>query len=169
MQFVTRTSRQVGDGLCLCADAIYPLYFTVHYLDTSGTDRTVGTVQTYLPAFGTSTPQPVQVSWVWPLIDRPHRLDSDTVFFDDDLATSVSTGRLDRALRVVEQVGAAVPMTLVLDPELLDELAVMSAGRYQVQVSPTARPTAGTGADQAAAWLGRLSAVLTADTGLDVR
>ena len=169
VQFVTRTSRQVGDGLCLCADAIYPLYFTVHYLDTSGTDRTVGTVQTYLPAFGTSTPQPVQVSWVWPLIDRPHRLDSDTVFFDDDLATSVSTGRLDRALRVVEQVGAAVPMTLVLDPELLDELAVMSTGRYQVQISPTARPTAGTGADQAAAWLGRLSAVLTADTGLDVR
>jgi Family of unknown function (DUF6049) len=169
VKFVTRTSRQRGDGLCLCADAIYPLYFTIHYLDVSGTDRTVGTVQTYLPAFGTTTPQPVQVSWVWPLIDRPHRLDSDTVFFDDELATSVSTGRLDRALRVVEQVGPDVPMTLVLDPELLDELAVMSTGRYLVQTSPTARPTAGTGANQAAAWLDRLSTVLTADRALDVR
>ena len=86
MQFRHQTSLQNGDGLCLCADAIYPLYFTVHYPGTAPT-RVVGVAQTYLPAFGVSTPHPVQVGWVWPLIDRPHRVTSDTVFLDDDLAT----------------------------------------------------------------------------------
>ncbi|MEP7021098.1 MAG: hypothetical protein ABI808_10625, partial [Pseudonocardiales bacterium] len=73
-------------GLCICQNRIYPLYFTVHVTDLNGNDQVIGAGQTYLPAFGESVPQPVQVSWVWPIIDRPHRLTGDTVFTDDKLA-----------------------------------------------------------------------------------
>ena len=52
------------------------------------------------------------VTWLWPLIDRPHRITTstnggaDAVFIDDDLAVAVATsGRLDRALQVLEQIG----------------------------------------------------------------
>ena len=118
-------------GLCICQNRIYPLYFTVHATDPNGADLVIGAGQTYIPAFGESKPQPVQVSWVWPIIDRPHRLIGDGVFTDDELAASIDGGRLDRVLAVVETAGPLVPMTLVVDPDLIDELAVMSAGPYQ--------------------------------------
>lgn len=154
-------------GMCLCHDAIYPIYLTVHYQDVNLGDTIVGTAQTYVPAFGLATPQPEQVTWVWPIIDRPHRLTSDTVFTDDDLTTSVTTGRLDRVLRVVEQVAGQVPMTLVLDPDLIDELQVMSTGTYEV-TGPDGKIQAGTGGAAAAAWLLRLRTVLTAHPDLQV-
>ncbi|MGI8760910.1 MAG: DUF6049 family protein [Jatrophihabitantaceae bacterium] len=146
-------------GLCICQNRIYPLYFAVHVTTAAG-DTVVGSTQTFVPAFGISRPRPVQVSWVWPLLERPHRLTSDTVFTDDDLAASASTGgRLDRMLSVVEMVGQSVPMTLVVDPDLIDELEVMSAGSYRVSVAGHGT-VAGTGAAAAGAWLARLRAVL---------
>lgn len=152
-------------GLCLCHDAIYPLYFIVHTVDAFGGDTVVGSGQTYLPAFK-DKPRPVQVSWVWPIIDRPHRLIGDTAFTDDELAFSVSSGRLDRVLRVVEQAGKVVPMTLIIDPELIDELAVMSSGPYQYRSAGKAVP--GTGSSAAAAWLSRLRAALRANPAIAV-
>jgi hypothetical protein len=157
-------------GLCICQDRIYPLYFAVHATDISGADIVVGSGQTFVPAFGDPAHHPpVRVSWLWPLIDQPHRLVSDTTFLDDDLAYSVSGGRLDRALRVVELVAAAKPvaMTLVVDPELLDELAVMAGGNYTVVTNGKA--TKGTGTLAARDWLGRLRAVLTTDPNLELQ
>jgi uncharacterized protein DUF6049 len=153
-------------GLCICQNRIYPLYFTVHTTDTTGNDVVVGVAQSYVPAFGETQPKPVQVSWVWPIIDRPHRLDS-TTFVDDDLAASVNGGRLDRVLRVVEDVDKKVPMTLVIDPELIDELTMMSRGPYQVESGKKTVP--GTGTAAATLWLGRLNAALadSPDTEVD--
>lgn len=83
-----------------------------------------------------TTPAPLQVSMLWPLVDKPH-LGVGGVFLDDELATSIRpggrlSGLLD-LLAVDDPGGRAV--TLVLDPMLLDELQRMSVG-YRV----TARP-----------------------------
>ncbi|MCW2648962.1 MAG: hypothetical protein JWP07_5071 [Pseudonocardiales bacterium] len=162
------TSDTIPDdpGLCICQNRIYPLYFTAHATDLNGNDQVIGAGQTYIPAFGESLPQPVQVSWVWPIIDRPHRLTGDTVFTDDDLAASVNGGRLDRVLQVVESAGKQVTMTLVIDPELIDELAVMSAGPYQY--GTTGKLAAGTGTAAATRWLDRLQRALAANPKIEV-
>jgi len=171
----TTSTIAANAGLCMCQNRIYPLYFTAHTTDPSGGDLVVGSAQTYVPAFGDSAPRPVRVSWVWPIIDRPHRLTADAsrstpatrpVFIDDNLAASVATGRLDRVLRVVETAGRLVAMTLVIDPELIDELAVMSAGPYQYQSG--AKQLLGAGSEAAARWLTRLRRALDANHGLAV-
>jgi Family of unknown function (DUF6049) len=153
-------------GLCICQNQIYPLYFTVHVTDVNGNDQTIGSGQTYLPSFGESAPQPVQVSWIWPIVDRPHRLTGDTVFTDDDLASSVDGGRLDRVLKVVEDAGKQVTMTLVIDPELIDELAVMSAGPYKY--GSDGKLAAGAGTAAATQWLARLRQALAANPKIEV-
>ena len=155
----------VGDGLCICHNDIYPIFFSVTYTDALGAVTDVGTAQTFVPAFDAAPPK-VRVSWLWPLLDRPHRLTSDTVFIDDALATSVATGRLSRLLQVAAEVGrSGAPMTLVVDPELIDELAVMSTGDYQVRTK--GKPVAGTGGPAAREWLATLRSVLQ-DPGMEL-
>ena len=160
--FSTTTSIQTDAGICLCAEAaVYPILFGAH-VTSRGKDVLVGAGGTYLPVRYAAV-HALQVGWVWPLLDRPHRLLSDTVFTDDALATEVAPGgRLDRALAVVEQVGEQVPLTLVVDPEIIDELAVMAAGSYRVQGTGTTT-VPGTGTSAAADWLQRLHTVLTTD------
>jgi hypothetical protein len=157
------TTSQVNDGkgICLCQSeggGIYPVNFTaLAASEPSGETGEVGFGQTYLPSFR-DTPKPVQVSWVWPLIDRPHRLLDGSTFVDDGLAASIRPGgRLDRALTVVQQVATRVHLTLVIDPELIDELAVMS-DHYQVDQG--GKVFTGTGTEAARSWLTRLRSVI---------
>lgn len=120
VEFRTTTSTvDDGTGICICSSPatgplIYPLFFTAHQVK-DGVDNLLGLTSTYLPAFY-AKPQPVRVSWIWPLLEPPHRFISDTQFTDDTLAESVSTGRLSRALSVVEDVGPQIPITLLIDP-----------------------------------------------------
>ncbi len=156
MTFETTTSAIQGvGGLCLCAAAeIYPLLLTAH--NPAGV--ALGSASTFMPAFD-AKPEPVEVSWMWPLLDRPHRLSASTVFLDDELATSVNAGgRLDRALAVPELLPRDQPMTLLIDPDLLDELEIMATGHYRVHAGKTTVP--GTGGEAAAAWLDRLRQML---------
>ena len=116
----------------------------------------VGRTQVFVPSF-MHVPQPVSVGWVWPLLDRPHRSVDSDVFLDETLAGEVGPGgRLDRALQVPELVAGRVRLTLVVDPDLLDSLAVMAKG-YRVRKGTGTVP--GTGSELAAAWLQRLKAV----------
>lgn len=168
VRYAVKAGLQATPGnLCICQTAIYPLWFSIHYTGPDGVDTVVGTGQTYVPAFPDPTVPPVRVSWLWPIMDRPHRLADPRTFTDDDLATSVSTGRLDRLLRTVEAVAADIPLTLVVDPEILDELAVMSSGDYRVATGATLTP--GTGGPAAASWLARLRAVLDEHPGLELQ
>ena len=83
-------------GICLCQPAgggVYPLYFTRHRRDRAGGDQSGRLRRRPTSRRSTTSPKPVQVSWVWPLLDRPHRLSTDTVFTDDDLAESVRPRR----------------------------------------------------------------------------
>ena len=167
--FTTTTSR-VDDGthLCLClAASVYPIDVTARST-VDGTAQVLGGARTYLPAFDVVPTARLGVTWIWPLVDRPHRTSDGSVFTDDDLSSSVAGGRLDRALQVVEGVASQVPMTLVVDPDLLDELEVMSRGPYTVQsTNGTLRP--GQGQQAASAWLARLRAVLDAHPALDLQ
>lgn len=150
------TNRHPG-ALCLCQDGIYPVDLSVYGASGSASIARVAWTQTYLISL-TNSPAPVQVSWLWPLIDRPHRLTDDNVFLDDSLAGEVEPGgRLDRALQVLEQLGKASKVTVVIDPELIDELSVMSTG-YRVEKGRAT--AAGTGGPAASAWLDRLRAVI---------
>ena len=156
-----------GTGICLCADAVYPLDFTAH-VSTGGQDEVVAATRTYLPVFKEAV-DPVQVAWVWPLLDRPHRLAQSSVFTDDALARSVSPGgRLDRALQVLEALPAGLPVTIVTDPDLLDELETMASGDYTVQPLGSSKATKGTGAAAAKAWLDRFTRLLTTNQSLEV-
>jgi hypothetical protein len=181
-------SEDTASSICLCVQGgVYPLYFTVDRAttttgggtagSTSAADSPLATAITYLPAFDAPVQQPVAVSWVWPLIDRPHRLlddgknatTPDDVFTDDDLATSVASGgRLSRALAAIEQLEAKgnFPVTVLIDPELLDELTVMTSG-YVVRTGT--RSVTGTGQDLARAWLDRLTTLLETHSAVDVQ
>lgn len=167
--FETTTSIIDGSaGICLCAEhEIYPLFFSAHVTGEGGVDQRLGVAETFLPSFYTA-PAPVHVSWIWPLLERPHRLNDDTVFTDDLLAERVGpAGRLDRALQVVEEVGDRIPMTLVIDPELLDELEVMATLPYTVDVE--GKQTPGTGKSVARQWLDRFATVLATEPKVHVQ
>ncbi|MCO7222112.1 DUF6049 family protein [Klenkia sp. PcliD-1-E] len=136
--------------LALTADGVYPVLVNVNGTRAGLVER-VGELSTYLTVFAATTSR-TSVAWLWPLTDRPHR-DAAGAFTDDDLATEVAAdGRLDRALTVLEDLpdgGSSVPVTLAVDPALVEALTTMSGGYAVDGVS-------GTGAAAARGWLGRL-------------
>ena len=107
-----------------------------------GTERRVGQLATYLVQPPTTPTARTAVAWLWPLVDRTHR-NAAGRFTDDDLARDVaSNGRLNRDLAAVERLpkttpaggGASAPnapVTLAIDPALVEELQIMAAGPYQ--------------------------------------
>jgi hypothetical protein len=131
------------DVLQVDADGVYPLLVNVNGAPDDGETERVGQLSTHL-VVGQPTPTArTTVAWLWPITDRPHR-DAAGDFTDDALAAEVADGgRLDRAVEVLEQLpsapatdgsasGSAVPVTLAVDPALLEELATMAAGPYSV-------------------------------------
>ena len=171
----TTSMAGVEAGLCICQTRIYPLYFAVHHTGADGADTVLGSTQTFIPAFAPDQrAAPTQVSWVWPILEPPHRGLSDDVFADDRLAGSVAPGgRLDRLLQVVQNVGSTVPLTLLVDPDLLDELTLMAAGPYRVAAAGAgtdagSKTVPGTGTEAAKQWLTRFSAALTAAPNLQL-
>ncbi len=157
---LTISYRTTANDLCLCFDGIYPYALVVKAISDPNVGFVeVGRTQLFVPSF-LHTPKPVTVGWIWPLLDRPHRLIDEQVFADESLAGEVGPGgRLDRALKVAELVAGKVPLTLVVDPDLLDSLAVMASPTgYQVRKAG-AGTVAGTGGPLAAQWLARLKAV----------
>jgi hypothetical protein len=156
-QFPASSIRQSG-GVCLCQSGVYPIDLSVYGATSSRASATqIGWLQTYLISVA-SPPVTEQVSWLWPLLDRPHRLSDTSPFIDDDLAGEVAPGgRLDRALQVLEQVEPTSPVTVVLDPEIIDELQQMTIG---YRITQGATTVAGKGGPAAADWLRRLRAVI---------
>jgi hypothetical protein len=120
------------------------------------------------------TSQPVHVTMLWPLADRPRLAAgvpggaAPTRLVDDDLAVSLSPGgRLDTLLSAADDATkpavdpnatVAASMCLAVDPDLLVTVNAMAAG-YVVADDPNDRnsPThPGAGQAAAAAWLDRL-------------
>lgn len=157
--FAFTTTLTGSDSLAVTAPGVYPVMVNVngavvlpggplearigelHLLVTvlsvpGGTESTV-------PPSGGPTP----FNFIWPMVDVPH-LGVDGVFLNDDLLTAVSPGgRLDLLLTSLagESARALPPdaLTLVVDPQLLDELSRMT-GAYRVVAPPgAAQPPVG--------------------------
>ena len=145
------------DQLQLTEDGVYPVLVNVNGVGAEGQER-VGELATQLVQV-TPSDRRTTVAWLWPVTDRPHR-DPSGAFLDDALAAEVAEGgRLDRVLDVLDELPRvpgeerpAVPVTLAVDPALLEELAVMAAGPYRVGDAD------GTGTADAAELLDRLRA-----------
>jgi hypothetical protein len=149
------------DVLQLGADGVYPLLVNLNGTPADGSPERVGQLSTHLVVGQPAPAVRTTVAWLWPITDRPHR-DAEGAFTDDELADEVADGgRLDRAVEVLEQLprvpradptqsDPAVPVTLAVDPALLEELSVMAAGPY------TAGDEDGAGTADAADLLDRL-------------
>ncbi|GAB4081172.1 hypothetical protein GCU67_06290 [Modestobacter muralis] len=151
-----------AEVLQLTEDGVYPVLVNVNGVPTDGAEERVGELATQLVSRVTppaDPPRRTAVAWLWPIADRPHR-DPTGAFLDDQLAAAVAEGgRLDRALDVLDRLPRVpgetrptVPVTLAVDPALLEELAVMAAGPYRVGDAD------GTGTADAADLLERLRA-----------
>jgi hypothetical protein len=144
-------------------DGVYPVLLNVNGT-VDGDTRRLGELSTFVVQQPLLPSARTAVAWLWPLTERTHR-DAAGRFTDDGLATSISDdGRLDRALAVVERLpktttpGSStqvpdLPVTLAVDPALVEELELMAAGSYDVPGGQ------GSGTEAAAAFLERLRAV----------
>ena len=120
---------------------------------TAGSTTAAATGPTAAPGTGdgVSTPvvaHPVALNLLWPLVDTPH-VGIGGIFLDDRLAKElVPGGRLDQIVSDLTTLNTgASSTTVVLDPELIDEIEQMSNG-YRVVSPPGARqapltPTSG--------------------------
>src|SRR5699024_7544049 len=105
------------DELGLPGYGVYPL--VVEAIDGDG--DTIGAQYTFLPHSGEGEVPEVDIAWVWPLMDRPHRADDDT-FLSEALPSSVSEqGRLGRLLTA----GAQTELDFETgDEDLVEELGL---------------------------------------------
>jgi hypothetical protein len=99
-------------------------------------DRVLGIERTLLPWQPEATEKKTQVTYLWPLISSTH-LSAETgsddqqtpVFEDDELAAELAPGgRLERLVAL----GAELPVTWVVDPDLLATVDAMTRN-YQVK------------------------------------
>ena len=132
----------------------------------------------------TGVGQPTRLAWVWPIVDRPHRSDSSTWVDDGLASSLASGGRLDRLVVAgaaaeeppppptpprrrghhkkhqnrrptqPEPTVQPVPVTWVVDPQLLDDARTMSTRYVVPSSSGDTRPGRGTAA--AKTWLANL-------------
>lgn len=143
----------------------YPLLVNLNGRGPSEPPSRVGEQVILLPYLAQSPTAVTQLSWLWPLVSTPERTAAG-VFTGDRLSTSVGPGgRLDRALAALEgtqspdgSVSPPRPVTLVVDPELLDAVRVLAAGEYPLLVAGQQQASSD-GSAEAASWLARLRAL----------
>jgi len=153
-------------ALQLGTDGVYPVLLNVNGTVGGDQRRRVGELATFLVRQPVAPRTHTTVAWLWPLVERSHRGPTGG-FLDDDLTRAISTdGRLDRLLSTLERLprtlpaGAtepvpALPVTLAVDPALVEELTIMAAGPYAVR----GVAGAGRGTAAATAFLARLRAL----------
>ena len=102
--------------------------------------------------------RPLEISWLWPLIDQPHH-QACAALADNDLATSLNPGGRLSALLTAGASHADADLTWAIDPALLSDVATMTH-RYQVGSRPNCTGTPSVPASAAAAsWLAALRKV----------
>jgi hypothetical protein len=122
--------RVLAEELRLDRDGVYPVLLNING-SIDGDVQRVGELSTFVVQQPLVPAARTAVAWLWPLTERTHRTASGG-FADDELAESVAEGgRLYRALDVVER-QPALPVTLAIDPALVEELELMADGAYEV-------------------------------------
>ena len=152
--------------LHLDRNGVYPVLLNLNGTTTTDQQQRVGELATFVIQQPAVTPARTTVAWLWPLTERSHRNAAGT-FVDDGLTQLIGPdGRLDRALTAIERLPAtappgtarpvpAVPVTLAVDPALVEELQIMANGPYAVG----GEADAGRGTDAAREFLHRLAAM----------
>jgi hypothetical protein len=150
------------DSASIAEFGVYPV--TAQLGDQQG--DMLATDQTLLPFWpgqqAAGLLRPLDISWVWPLIDQPH----DQVcgaLTNNDLAASLGPrGRL-YALLAAGQAHPGADLTWVIDPALLGDAETMTRP-YQVESgSGCADPAQEPASRTATAWLSKLRAVTASD------
>ncbi|MFD4371390.1 DUF6049 family protein [Streptomyces sp. NPDC058486] len=122
-------------------------------------DRVLGIERTFLPYQPEPTAKRTQLTYLWPLISSAH-ISADTasddqqspVFQDDDLAKELRPGgRLDEMVTL----GQDLPVTWVIDPDLLASVDAMANG-YRVKDGTGHSPGTEANRKLAERWLGML-------------
>ncbi|MGW7416449.1 DUF6049 family protein [Streptomyces sp. NPDC054863] len=120
------------------------------------TERVLGVERTFLPWQNDATKKKTQLTYLWPLISTT-RLTAETgsdeqqtpVFENDDLAKELAPGgRLGQLV----QLGAELPVTWVIDPDLLATVDAMVKG-YTVKDKATGANVPGKSQAVAKQWL----------------
>lgn len=162
---VPYTAKCTATALGISQAGVYPLLVNLNATQFDQSTARVGEAQTTLPYFPTRPKSPTKVSWLWPIVDRPHQYTPGLqygpehklppgVFRDDALAGALSpTGRLGRLVSTALSAPSNVSLTVVIDPELVSEVADMTRG-YRVALGSKTVP--GIGKAVAKQWLGRL-------------
>lgn len=133
-------------------------------------EHVLGIKRTFLPWYdtNTTTAKPTQISYLWPLTDRPHvaaRGDTDSqqspIFLDDDLAKELAPGG---RLQVMVDLVKSLPVTWIIDPDLLASVDFMTKPyRVAGPGGDVAHTTEGTGVTVAKEWLNSLKSAVAGD------
>jgi hypothetical protein len=139
---------------------VYPLVAVAESLAAGQTLAADWTLLPYWPGKGSA--QPLDISWVWPLIDVPQQElpqqgSCYQTLASDSLATSLDTrGRLGTLLSAGLRWASATDLTWVVDPALLSDATVMTQA-YEVGGNSLCRGATPMPASAAAsAWLATL-------------
>ncbi|WP_228976209.1 DUF6049 family protein [Streptomyces sp. DH12] len=153
------------DKLGLDDEGVYQLGVTLSGRTPSNPyDEVLGIERTFLPWQPAATGSKTQLTVLWPLISPAH-LSAETgsddqqtpVFESDGLAAELAPGgRLERMVTL----GAELPVTWVIDPDLLTTVEAMT-GEYQVRSGDTT--VAGKNQTVAKQWLDALDKAVQGD------
>ncbi|MGE5289940.1 MAG: DUF6049 family protein [Micromonosporaceae bacterium] len=134
---------------------VYPLAAAA--FDAAG--RQIAVERTFLPFWSgkKAIAQPMRISWVWPLIDQPHR-GACAAMLDNSLTANLAGGRLAGLLQTGRVYATTAQLTWAVDPALLDDANVISH-KHRVLKGDRCGPTRGEfGSIAAAAWLRAVAA-----------
>lgn len=121
-------------------------------------DHTLGIERTFLPWYDGGKAEPTRVTMLWPVVDASHVAAVSSpdeqrtpVFRNDALADDIAPGG---RLRQLVEIGRDLPVTWVVDPDLLATVEAMTRP-YEVagEDGDTDRTTRGRGTEAAKEWL----------------
>ncbi|MEU9142460.1 DUF6049 family protein [Streptomyces sp. NPDC048349] len=144
-------------------DGVYQLGVSLSgATESRPSEQVLGIKRTFLPWQPEAAAKRAQLTYVWPLISPTHvtaETGSDEtqtpVFLDDSLAEELRPGgRLERMVAL----GKELPITWVIDPDLLYTVDAMTKG-YRVRV-PGGKPVQGKNKAVAEQWLSSLEAAV---------
>ncbi|WP_411081644.1 DUF6049 family protein [Streptomyces sp. cmx-18-6] len=153
------------DKLDLNASGVYQLGVSVSGRTAAAPyEQVLGIQRSFLPWQPEKSDKRTKLTFLWPLIASPHvtaetRSDEQQtqVFADDDLAKELAPGgRLEQMVAL----GGRLPVTWVIDPDLLASVAAM-AGAYEIRSGETTVP--GKNQTIARQWLAALGKVVDDD------
>jgi hypothetical protein len=121
-------------------------------------------VQTLLPFWpgqrAAGLARPVNISWLWPLIDQPHHT-ACTAITNNNLAASLAPGGRLSALLTAGMSHADADLTWVMDPALLSDATTMTS-KYWTDPQSDCVGTGQTASKAAASWLAALKTATSA-------